>query len=100
MAKKHFKKSNRVGMENRKVVKKTIEIVERGETLAESIIGVLSLTATGWAGIGSATYGLARAWAALKVVAKVQGIEVEDLFSGLTDSFSKEFEEILTEAEI
>jgi hypothetical protein len=100
MTKKNFKKAAKSGKVNQKHSKNTIDIVERGEVFGEAVIGILSLTATNWPGIGVATYGLAKAWAALKTVAKMQDIEVADLFSGLSDSFSKEFEEITTEIDL
>ena len=97
MTKKILKKAAMSGKENQKHSKKALTIVEKGEIFGDAIIGILSLTATGWPGIGSATYGLAKAWAALNSVAVTQGIEVEDLFLMISDSFSKEFEEIKKE---
>ena len=69
MAKKHLKKTNQVGKEE-KLNKNVQELMERGDIFGQSIIGVMAQFATNWKGIGIAAVGLAKALAALKAVAR------------------------------
>ena len=68
-------------------------MVEKGEMLGDSFIGIIAMSTTNWKGIGVATYALAKAWAALKSVAEEMDVEVDSLFDGTTYSFLNEFRE-------
>ena len=43
------------------------------------------------------TYAMAKAWAALKAIAKNKGFDAEELFESLLPSFTEEMEAIVNE---
>ena len=90
MAKRNFKKSGKNGKEKRNS-ENVLEIVEKGELLGDSFIGIMAISATNTKGIGIATYALAKAWAALRSVAEEENVEVDSLFKGSTSLFINEF---------
>ncbi len=92
MAKKNFKKSGKNGKEKR-FNEYALEIVEKGEMLGDSFIGIMAMSALNTKGIGIATYALAKAWAALRSVAEEMDVEVDSLFEGTTSLFINEFRE-------
>jgi len=96
MAKRNFKKSAKNGNEKRNY-EFAHEMVEKGEVLGDSFIGIMTLLATDWKGIGIATYALAKAWAALKAVAEEVDVEVDSLFEGTSSSFLNEYREDVRE---
>lgn len=90
MVKRNFKKSGKNGKEKR-INENALEIVEKGEMLGESFIGIMAISAINTKGVGIATYALAKAWAALKSVAEEMDVEVDSLFEGTTSLFINEF---------
>lgn len=90
MAKKNFKKSGKNGKEKR-INENALDIVEKGEVLGDSFIGIMAISAINTKGVGIATYALAKAWAALKSVAEEMDVEVDSLFEGTTSLFINEF---------
>ena len=92
MAKRNFKKSGKNGKEKR-INEYALEIVEKGEMLGDSFIGIMAISAINTKGIGIATYALAKAWAALRSVAEEMDVEVDSLFEGTTSLFINEFRE-------
>lgn len=99
MAKKIFKKSNKVGKNEKKNEKlqEIKDMIERGETLGEAFIGIMSLTATNWHEMGAAAIGLAKAWASLKIIADFADVEVEDLFESQLAYYEERFGRIAQE---
>lgn len=95
MAKKFRKKSSEAGNVNmkKKVEQDAVEIMERGEAFGKALISLLSLTATGWKGMGSATIGLAMAVAGLKDTAERTGVDIDSLFESELSFFEKLFAE-------
>lgn len=95
MAKKYRKKSSEAGNENmkKKIEQDSVEIVERGEAFGKALISLLSLTATDWKGMGSATIGLAMAVAGLKDIAERTGVDIDSLFESELSFFEKLFAE-------
>ena len=90
MAKRTFKKSGKNGKEKR-INENALEIIEKGEVLGDSFIGIMAISAINTKGVGIATYALAKAWAALKSVAEEMDVEVDSLFEGTTSLFINEF---------
>ena len=95
MAKKFRKKSSEAGNVNmkKKIEQDSVEIVERGEALGKALISLLSLTATDWKGMGSATIGLAMAVAGLKDTAERTGVDIDSLLESELSFFEKLFAE-------
>ena len=71
------------------------EIIVRGEIFGDSIIGQLSLMATDPIGMGAATIGLVKAYAALKDVASRVGVDVEPLFEQELPLYEDKFNGLL-----
>lgn len=71
------------------------EIIVRGEIFGDSIIGQFSLMATDPIGMGAATIGLVKAYAALKDVASRVGVDVESLFKQELPLYEGKFKELL-----
>lgn len=92
MAKRNLKKSGKDGKEKRNY-ENALEMVEKGEMLGDSFIGIMAISAINWKGIGIATYALAKAWAALRSVAEEMDVEVDNLFEGTASLFINEFRE-------
>jgi len=92
MAKRNLKKSAKNGKEKR-IYENALEIVEKGELLGDSFIGIMAISATNCKEIGIATYALAKAWAVLKSVAEEMDVEVDSLFEGTTSLFINQFRE-------
>ena len=90
MARKNFKKSNRVGKE-KELDQKVDEMLEKSDMFAQSIIGMMALFAYNWKGIGIAAVGLAKALAALKAVARETGVDIKNLYEGQLAHFEKEY---------
>ena len=96
MTKRNFKKSGKNGKEKR-FNEYALEIVEKGEVLGDSFIGIMAMLTSNWKGIGIATYALAKVWAALKAVAEEVDVEVDSLFEGTSSSFLNEYREDVRE---
>lgn len=92
MAKRNFKKSGKNGKEKR-INEYALEIVDKGEMLGDSFIGIMAMSAINTKGIGIATYALAKAWAALRSVAEEMDVEVDSLFEGTSSLFINGFRE-------
>lgn len=101
MAKEINKKSNRVGNREKKIShqewEKAQRLLEKGETLGDSIICMMPIMANDWKGLGVVTVGLARAWAFLKHVAEPMGVDVEKLFNDELAVYEQEFGELRDE---
>lgn len=105
MAKKIAMKSNRKDGKvnnkksaiNKKAEQQALEIMERGETFGDVIIDVMMMTVDDWKGMGAAASGLAKAWAALKQLAKTAGVDVEFLFEKELAHFEKVYSDITDE---
>ena len=97
MSKKNFKKTNKqVGTE--KEVREFIKtMVMSGEVLGNQIAEMLSQYGSSMSGLLLETYAMAKAWAALKAVAKSKGFEAEELFERVVPSFAEEMEAIVNE---
>jgi len=84
MAKVIKKNSNKIGKKVNKNGNPTREeaklLLEKGETFGDALIGMLSLIATDYKGMGLAAIGLAKALAALKNVAKLTDVNIDSLF--------------------
>ena len=97
MAKK-IKMNSRKGHKENKSLRfeqEAREVIERGEIFGNSIIGQLSLMATGPIGMGAATIGLVKGYAALKDVASRVGVDVESLFKQELPLYEGKFKELL-----
>ena len=92
MTKRNFKKSGKNGKEKR-INEYALEIVDKGEMLGDSFIGIMAMSALNTKGIGIATYALAKAWAALRSVAEEMDVEVDSLFEGTSSLFINGFRE-------
>lgn len=66
-----------------------------GEILGDDIISLLSFYGESFEGLVIETYGLCKAWATLKVVAKVHNFEVDELYDLLFPCFHEEMQRIL-----
>ena len=97
MSKKNFKKTNKqVGTE--KEVREFIKtMVMSGEVLGNQIAEMLSQYGSSMSGLLLETYAMAKAWAALKAIAKNKGFDAEELFENLLPSFTEEMEAIVNE---
>ena len=85
MSKKNFKKTNKqVGTEK--------------EMLGNQIAEMLSQYGSSMSGLLLETYAMAKAWAALKAIAKNKGFDAEELFERVVPSFAEEMESIVNEA--
>ena len=92
MTKRNLKKSGKNGEEKR-IKENALEIVDKGEVLGDSFIGIMSISAIDTKGIGIATYALAKAWATLKSVAEEMDVEVDSLFDGTTSFLINKYRE-------
>lgn len=69
-------------------------LLEKGDTFGDALIGMLSLIATDYKGMGLAAIGLAKALAALKNVAKLTDVNIDSLFESELAHFEKRFNEL------
>ena len=74
-----------------------MELADTGEELGGELIDMLSQHGASFEGLVIETYGLSKAWAALKAVARSKGYDASELFERLTLSFAKEMEGMLDE---
>ena len=92
-------KTNKMGVKNIQKEKKSrteaIELMEKGDMLGDSLMGMFAMFATSWKGMGIAAYALARTWAALQAVAEKEGVDVKGMFDDFSKSFKAEFDEEL-----
>ena len=97
MSKKNFKKTNKqVGTE--KEVREFIKMMAKaGEMLGNQIAEMLSQYGSSMSGLLLETYAMAKAWAALKAIAKNKGFDAEELLESLLPSFTEEMEAIVNE---
>ena len=72
-----------------------IEMIEKGDMLGDSLMGMFAMFATSWKGMGIAAYALARTWAALQAVAEKEGVNVKGMFDDFSKSFKAEFDDEL-----
>lgn len=93
MTRKINSKSNaKVGSENRKkssnqegqktISRESRELLRRGEALGGVFIELMTFCTQGAMGLGVCAVAMARALAALRSVAKSEGVEIESLFQG------------------
>ena len=80
---------------NKEFEQEAQELLEKGEVFGDSIIGQLTLMATNPIGMGAAALGLAKAYAALKDVARRFDVDVEPLFEKELSIFESKFKELL-----
>lgn len=76
------------------------ELLEKGEMFGDGIIIQMSFIATNPIGVGAVTLGLAKAYAALKDVARRLGVEVESLFEKERAYFEDKFDELHDQEEM
>ena len=76
------------------------EIIAKGEIFGDSIIGQFSLMAVDPIGMGAATIGLVKAYAALKDVASRVGVDIESLFKQELPLYEGQFKELLDQEEM
>lgn len=97
MKKKNFKKSNKkVGTE--KEVKEFIKMMATGgEMLGNQLADMLAQHGSSMGALLIETYAMAKAWSALKAIAKSKGFDAEELFERLLPSFSEEMEVIVND---
>ena len=101
MKKKNFKNVNKKVAQRDEFETKGVELMmEQGDLLADTILNILTLTATDWKSLGSAAYALARVWASLKVIAERQNCPVDFLFNTLTPGFEAKVRDILEEHDL
>lgn len=91
---KSSKTGKKVNRESSTTKEEVLLILEKGETFGDALIGMLSLIATDYNGIGVATIGLAKALASLKQVAKCIDANIDSLFASELAHFEKKFSEI------
>ena len=97
MTKEIEKKSSKAG---KKVDKSTYpsqeeakQLFEKGDQFGNALIGILTLVAPDFKGIGIATIGLAKALSSLKYVAHCIGADIDKLFEKELEYFDKEINE-------
>ena len=97
MSKKNHKKTNKqVGTE--KEVKEFIKMMAKaGEMLGNQLAEMLAQYGSSMGALLLETYAMAKAWAALKAIAKNKGFDAEELFESLLPSFTEEMEAIVNE---
>jgi hypothetical protein len=97
MAKVIKMKSSKAGKKVNKIEYPSKEeaklLLEKGETFGDALIGMLSLIATDYKGMGLAAIGLAKALASLKNVAKLTDVNIDSLFESELAHFEKRFDE-------
>ena len=71
------------------------EMMERGDELGDTLMGILMLVATNWKGMGIAAIGMAKALAALKNIALDSGVNIDKLYSGELAFHEREMAEML-----
>ena len=91
---KSSKAGKKVNKESSTTKEEVLLILEKGETFGDALIGMLSLIATDYNGIGVASIGLAKALASLKQVAKCIDANIDSLFESELAHFEKKFSEI------
>lgn len=91
---KSSKTGKKVNRESSTTKEEALLILEKGETFGDALIGMLSLIATDYNGIGVATIGLAKALASLKHVAKCIDANIDSLYGSELAHFEKKFSEI------
>lgn len=77
-----------------------LKMEREGEILGSNIISLVSFYGESFKGLVIETYGLCKAWALLKVVAKAHNFEVDELYNMLFPCFYEEMLRILEEEEI
>lgn len=97
MAKKKVKKVNMQVGTNEEVREFIKMMATSGEVLGNQLIGLLSVHGSSMEGLLLETYAMAKAWAALKAIAKHKGFCAEELFETLIPSFTEELESIVNE---
>jgi hypothetical protein len=75
------------------------EMVMTGEPLADTLMEILSLFGSSPEGLMVETYAMAKAWAALKAVAKSKNLDPVPLFEKLVPMFKEEMESAVNETE-
>lgn len=91
---KTSKTGKKVNKETSTTMEEVLLILEKGETFGDALIGMLSLIAKDYNGIGVATIGLAKALASLKHVAKCIDANIDSLYGSELAHFEKKFSEI------
>ena len=95
MSNKTKKVAAKSSRNDEKSLQETTELMEKGDMLAESFMGIFAMFATSWKGMGIATYALAKSWGALQAIAEEEGVEIKNLFENFSCSFKSEFDEKL-----
>ena len=99
MAKKIKMKPNNVGKENKRK-QEMLEMVERGQALGETLIGILMLTTSDWKSFGSAAIGMAKALAALRKVADEACVDIDDLYNSELSYYESYYEKAILKSEL
>lgn len=87
-------------VDNERELKKLVhEISGQGNTLGDTIIGILMMTADSPKGMVSAAIGLAKAMAAAKGVARRMGVPFETFYDDQLQYFEADVEDIFNKAE-
>ena len=99
MSKKNFKKNIKKSaqVDNNEALVKSVAMTMVGETMGNTIIELLQSKGEEFEGLTIGTYALAKAWSALKMVAKVKHVPVNSLFEMLVPSFEEDFERLLAD---
>ena len=95
MSSKTRKMAAKANSNNEKSLHEATELMEKGDMLAESFMGIFAMFATSLKGMGIATYALAKSWGALQAIAEEEGVDVKNLFENFSCSFKSEFDEKL-----
>lgn len=94
MKKRNFKKTN----ENLDTLNKTkqeiAEMIEKGDDLGGTIMGILMFVTNDWRGFAVAAIGMAKALAALKNTADLEAVNIDELFQSQLTYFEDLFEDI------
>lgn len=72
-----------------------VGLIKTGEMLGDELIELLSEYGASFEGLVIETYALAKAWAALRVIAESEDYDAVDLFKKLIPSFMREMEKAL-----
>ena len=97
--KKNNKKANsKVGKKNKQNEQNedrqnALDLLDRGNEFGNSLIGMMSMFATNWRGMGIAAIGMAKALATLKKVADEADVNIDGIFWSQLDLWEEELNE-------
>lgn len=99
MAKKKALKTNQVGNE-KELEPEYLSLMAKGEDIADVLMSIMKLVAIDWEGIGAMAFGMAKALAALKEVARRTDVSVDNLYEFLLSYYEENISKFLNEHEM